>query len=146
MRGTVLIALMLACMPIAGAQIKVVTVHIRVLNGRNGKAIARAESSTTVLPVGTFPDAITTVTDRAGLETVYLPTTSSLRTVVKHHATCDAVPRHQRKLGSHPVSAEAVASTGVVLSDRCGHPAITPTPGELTLFVRPWHWWQRFGY
>ena len=129
-----------------GAQMKVATVHIRVLNGHNGKAISLAESSTSVLPVGTFPDAITTVTDRAGLETVYLPTTGSLRTIVKHHATCDAVPRNQRKNGSHPVMAAAIVATGVVLDDRCGHQKIAPTPGELTLFVQPWHWWQRFGY
>ncbi|MGI4829874.1 MAG: hypothetical protein ACRYFU_17015 [Janthinobacterium lividum] len=138
--------LLFAFVSLAAAQSPVATIRIRVLSGRDGKPVKRADSSTTVLPAGTFADAITTTTDRTGLETVYVPTASSLRVLVKHHASCDALPRKQRKLGSGPAAAAAIVATGVVSGNRCGKQAAAPTPGELTLYVRPWHWWQRFGY
>ena len=138
--------LLFACAPFAGAQIKVDTVRLHVLNGHTGKPIARADSVTAVLPAGTFANPITTTTDKAGVETVYVPTTSSLQTLVNHHATCDTLPRKERKLGSRPVAADAIMATGVVSGNRCGKRSVAPTPGELTLYVGPAHWWQRFGY
>ena len=139
-------ALLLASASIAAAQNPVATIRIHVLDGHNGQPVKGADTFTTVLPVGTFADAITTTTDGAGLETVYVPTTSSLRVLVRHHGTCDALPRKQRKLGSRPATAETIMATGMVGGDRCGHQTTAPIPGELTLYVRPWHWWQRFGY
>ena len=138
--------LLLICGSVAGAQIKVDTIRIHVLSGRSGKAVAHADSSTSVLPLGTFADVITTTTDRVGMELVYIPSTSSLRTIVKHHATCDTVPRSQRKNGSRPASAEIIRTTGIVSGNRCGKQTAAAIPGELTLYVRPAHWWQRFGY
>lgn len=146
MKFAACVFLLLTSALMAWAQSPVATIHIHVLNGRNGKAIAKADNATTVLPLGTFADAITSTTDGAGLETVYVPSASSLRVTVNHRTTCDAVSRKERKHGSEPASVQTIVATGLVSSDRCGGQAVTPTPGELTLYVRPWHWWQRFGY
>lgn len=138
-------ALLLHCA--ASAQLQVSRVQIRVLSGYGGKPIAHAGTSTLMLPETTFSVPIVMRTDRNGTASMLVLSTGKLEVTVPHHATCEYKRRSERKSnGPSAYSVQQILTSGVLGKDHCGHPRVQPTPGVLTVFVRPSHWWQRVGY
>ena len=46
---------------------------------------------------------------------------------------------------NHWYSVSDILSTGVSAINYCSKKWVKPKPGELVLFVRPMHWWEKFG-
>lgn len=131
----------------ANAQMQVATVHIRVLNGRSGKPVRHAQTFTAMLPASAFSTPIAVKTDAKGVASLLAVSTGELAVTVPHHATCEYKRKSERKtLGPREYPVQQILGAGVVGGDRCGRPRVTAAPGELVVFVRASHWWQRIGY
>ncbi len=130
----------------ATAQMKVETVHVRVLNGRNAKPIKRAHATVNVLPLTKYETPTSFTANAQGNFSLLVLTTAHLSTAIAHHAPCQSLSKADRKRPPTPFSVAEILQDGVVSPNTCGHPRIAPQPGVLSLFVRPAHWWQRFAF
>jgi hypothetical protein len=118
-------------------------VQIRVLNGHNGKPIAHEGIFVRFEPI--VPHSIENApsTDADGTLKVNAPVHAGMNATVNYYPTCRHVPKANRTKGPITFPVEQVVATGVVEKNNCSHLIVPPTPGELTLFVRPLHWWER---
>jgi hypothetical protein len=119
-------------------------VQIRVLNGHNGKPIAHEGVSVRFEPPP-VPRGIENqpTTDTNGVLPVAAPVRAGLIASVNQYPTCRHVPKADRTKGPITFPVEQIVTAGVVEENSCSHRTVPPTPGELTLFVRPLHWWER---
>jgi hypothetical protein len=154
---------LLSCILFAGAPIglfaQTATIHIRVLEGRTGKALSGRNL--------TFVDYHT---DRDG-------STDGLngRVIVKTSADGDSyvanpdahgvlvfnvlgrsgawIPCTRQKLydrdtrtygSEHLYPVSTIVASGLVASNNCSKRTATAKPGELIIFVRPPTWWEKF--
>lgn len=124
------------------AQVQVATVHIRVLNGRTEKPVKRAETSITVTP-GAYATPLDRKTDLTGRLAFLVPSGTEIHTLVLRYANCRSVPKADRKHQVESFPTGQILAGGIVSENSCSQRTISPTPGELTLFVRPMHWWER---
>ena len=120
-----------------------VTVRIRVLNGRTGKPIAQHWVSPRIEPPRPHAPKHASTTDINGIVALTVPLHTGLNAIVGEYPTCRYVPKADRAEGPLTFPVDQILATGVVEANSCSHRTVAPTPGELTLFVRPLHWWDR---
>ena len=138
-----LLASVASAMP---AQIRVSPVRIRVLTGRTLKPLARVRTSTTVLPVQPYALPIERLTDRQGTLTLLIENGTEVSTSVMRAPACRARPKADRNKPQPAFPVDQIVAAGLVAGNSCSKRTVAPTPGELTLFVRQQHWWQRLRY
>lgn len=155
------------CGSVLGAQ----EIRIKVLNGRNGRPVTNECVNVWLgdLSVGSgrSPAAELLIpTDKDGLATLRLtrgaahgvsyrrttacngggqvdPTVGYAATIGvsgDYYVACQAHPPDSPML---PFSVEKILESGDVSANFCGKIEASPKPGELILFVRPMHWWER---
>ena len=118
-------------------------VQIRVLNGHNGKPIAHEGVGVRFEPLVPHGIENQPSTDPNGTLMVNAPIHARMNATVNYYPTCRHVPKADRTKGPITFPVEQVVTKGVVEKNNCSHLTAPPTPGELTLFVRPLHWWER---
>lgn len=128
------------------AQLQVATIHVRVLRGRKDRAVRKAAVLTTVVPIQPYASPILRTTDLSGKVSLLVQKDAEVRARVLQYPTCGHVPRAQRKQPPTAYAVEQILTSGVVSESGCSRRAVAPTPGELTLLVRPLHWWERLSY
>ncbi len=134
----------------AHAQLQVSTLHIRVLNGRKGSPVKNASATMTVVPIGPYATPLERKTDAQGSFSMLVESDVKgdvqLRALVLRYPTCRYVPKADRKKPPMIYAVHDILTHGIVSDNRCSKRTVAPTPGELTLFVRPLHWWERLSY
>ena len=128
------------------AQAKVTTVRIRVLNGRKGGPVKQANTTVTITPGGPYTTPLSRKTDGAGRFSLLVEDGAELHILVLRHPTCRTVAKADRKKQSVGYSVQQILAHGTVSENGCSKRTVAPTPGELTLFVRPMHWLERTAY
>lgn len=118
-------------------------VTIQVLNGHNGKPVAHRSVSVRIEPLVLDNIRYLPTTDANGVLTVQAPLQAGINAIVTEFPTCRHVPKADRTKGPITFPVHQVLSSGVVEANNCSHRTVPPTPGQLTLFVRPLHWWER---
>lgn len=126
--------------------VQVSAVHLRVLRGSSGKPLPKAQVVITVVPETTYVTPLERTTDARGTVSLLVGKDTELRAHVLQYPTCRHVAKADRKQPSPGYAVEQILSSGVVQDNGCNRHSIAPTPGELTLFVRPLHWWERLSY
>lgn len=143
-------------------------IHIKVLDGRNGRPVGNECVNVLVssMPPGSW--ALVIATDEEGLALLRLTERASevgnrqygsacggkasIDPVVKYGDTISVLPGsidcrpHARNNGSSILwrySLEGVLKSGLDTGNSCGKVQVSPKPGELILYVRPRHWWER---
>lgn len=132
--------------PLGHAQLQVSSIRVRLVNGRNARPVGNAKTVNTVVPIELYATPIARRADKQGTYSLLIQSDAQLRTVVTNFRTCRAVPRADRKQPPMAYPVQQVVARGVVAENRCSSRTLAPTPGTLTLFVRPLHWWQRLSY
>ena len=128
------------------AQVQVSSIGLRILNGHNGKPVKRGDlilRQTPALPYGT---TLERRTDEAGRTSLLMQRDAEIHAIVLHYATCRNVKKADRKKLSSGYAVGQILTRGIVSENDCSKRTLPPTPGELTLFVRPLHWWERMSY
>ena len=128
---------------VVAAPERAVTIHIRVLDGHSGKPIVGHTVIPRIEPLRAHPVENAPVTDAGGSIILTIPTNTRLNAIVSRYPTCRHVPKSDRTKGPITFALDQILSTGVVEANSCSQRTVAPTPGELTLFVRPLHWWER---
>ena len=144
MKRIVFVAAMLLTVPACIAQTKVATVQIRVLNSRSGKPIKHADTSTIVFPLSPYTTPIERIADRQGSFSLLVPTQGQITVTVSKYASCEHMPKAERDKGQIRLSLQQLFATGVLNTNGCRKRTATLTAGELIVYVRPLHWWERF--
>jgi hypothetical protein len=119
-----------------------VVLNIRVLDGHTGKPVVNVGVFAVVRPGPHFPSK-EPVTDAHGLITVSATPGAQVQAIVNQYPTCRVIAKRDRVYGPILDSVDEIEQTGVVQRNHCSKHTAQPTPGELTLFVRPLHWWER---
>jgi hypothetical protein len=119
------------------------SVQIRVLDGHNGKPIAHESIFVRFEPIVPHGIEHAPSTDANGTLKVNAPSHAGMNATVNLYPTCRHVPKADRTKGPITFPVEQVVTTGVVEANSCSHLTVPPSPGELTLFVRSLHWWER---
>lgn len=144
-----------------------VQIKIKVLNGRNGQPLAKSCVYVQVWTNAREFSAGEVATDRKGVARIRLSYDgashgrkesacfrgATVDTVLRYGNSIDIIPNRDKaadcrpprnKWGtrdySYPV--QLIVQRGIVLANRCGKAAATPTPGEVILFAKPVHWWS----
>ena len=128
------------------AQLQVSSMTVRILSGRNGKPVKRANLILTQTPAQPYATPLDRKTDLSGRTSLLIQNGSDLHTVVLRYPTCRTVSKIDRKKLSAGYSTEQIMMQGMVSENHCSKRTVSPTPGELILFVRPQHWWERMSY
>ena len=139
-----LLLLLALLAPASGlAQTKVATIRIRVLNAHGGRPVKRADTSTIVFPLSPYTTPIERTADRKGDLSLIVPTEGQLTLTVARHAGCRRVSKADRAKGPERLSLAEILASGVIETNGCGTHKAAITPGELIVYVRPKHWWER---
>ncbi len=128
------------------AQVQVAPVRIRVLNGRNKKPVKLARLLMTETPVQPYNTPLEQTTDATGRSSVLVQNDIEIHTLVLRYPTCRHVSKADRKKQPAGYSSQQILMQGIVSENGCSKRTLSPTPGELILFVRPQHWWERTSY
>ena len=137
-------ALTLALLPAAHAQTTVDTIRVKVLNGRNGKPVKRAQATVDVYPKAKYEVPVKFTADQAGSFSLLVQHAGEISTRIEGHEACQSLSKAARKLPPTQFPVAQIASVGVVSPNTCGRPPAAPQPGILTLYVRTPPWWERF--
>lgn len=143
---TLLLCCVVLCSVSMQAQVEVSPLKLRILNGHSGKPVKRANLTVTVTPAQTYGTPLDRRTDNAGVSSLLAQTGTEIHTVVLRYPTCRAVPKADRKKPSTGYPTQRILVTGIVSENHCSKRTTAPAPGELVLFVRPQHWWERMSY
>lgn len=128
------------------AQIQVFSIRVLVLNARNGKAVTKTKLTMTETPLQPYATPLDLVTDPTGHASLLVQSDSDIHTLVQGHASCRAVAKADRRKPPAGYSTPQILAHGLVGENNCSKRTATPAPGELILFVRPQHWWERMSY
>jgi hypothetical protein len=151
--------LLLAVVAAVGATGNAQTLHVRLLDGRSGKPIAKGGVNVWVgdhrkaaVPIPGDRDGIaklslTNIAGQVNMEGrpsdlpafLYAP---EIRIQVGF-VLCQAAQKKFSWLQIMPYSTEDWTRTGIVTANTCGRAVAKPEPGELTIFVRPLNFWER---
>ena len=132
--------------PMQAAFTQTVPIRIRVLDGRTGKPYTHASiivwDDTLLAPGHAAAVLPSTTTDDQGISVVQ--TSPSAR--ISIHVTAEVGSCLPKSRAHEPLSVTRVAdilSSGVLQRNICGKPHVEPHPGELVVFQRPLHWYER---
>ncbi len=131
---------------VSHAEAKVTTVRVRVLSGRKATPVKQANTTVTVTPGGPYTTPLHRITDAAGRFSLLVEDDAELHILVLRHPTCRTVAKGDRKKQPVGYSVQEILAHGTVSENGCSKRTVAPTPGELTLFVRPMHWLERSAY
>ena len=114
------------------------TIHIRVLDGRNGKSVADEVLS---IFINDQNGANELATGKDGVATLEVSTGASLRIQSNHYMDC----RLHKKGAPRPIYAiDEIISSGIAAENICQHSlASKASPGEFLFFVRPYRWREK---
>lgn len=113
------------------------TILIRVVDGRNGKAVARERVVFWIDKMsGAARDA---KTDPDGVATIEAP--AGARLITAFDVMFDCRP-FKRGTPRPSYAVDEILSSGVVAGNTCGKVRGSAKPGEILFFVRPVHWWE----
>ena len=136
---------LLLCMA-AQAQVQVSSVALRILNGHTGKPVKHANVILTQSQAQLYATPLDRSTDAAGRASLLIQNGTELHAIVLRYPTCRTVKKSDRTKLSTAYSTEQIIARGSVSENDCSNRTIAPAPGELILFVRPQHWWERMSY
>jgi len=133
------ILLLSACYA-AAAKTQLVEIHIKVINGKNGKPIK--DEKLNVWRSADQRGAEIMPTDENGVITLEVDRSNSIRVASNIYVTC-----HPYKAGDRDrfYTVEKVLSEGIADLNECSKIKATATPGELIVFERPrslWEWYR----
>ena len=133
------ILLMSACY-FAKAEGQTVEIHIKVINGKNGKPIK--DEKLNVWRHADQRGSEIMPTDENGVIRLEVNRSSSIRVASNIYVTC-----HPYKAGDKQRSyaVEKIISEGIADLNECGKTKAAATPGEIILFERPrslWEWYR----
>lgn len=115
------------------------TIHIQVLDGRNGKPIAKEHVQVWVN--GRAGDAHDVPTGADGIGTLDAPDSGVI--VIASDLYVDCRP-FRKGVPSPTYGIHEIVSSGISAENACGKAARRAQPGQLLFFVRPSHWWEGF--
>ena len=130
--------------PAGLAQTKVATVHICVLKSRSGKPIKHADTSSIVFPLSPYTTPIDRIADKRGNLSLLVPTEGQITVTVSKYTGCQHLSKADHAKGPVRLSLQEILATGVLDANGCRMRNAVTTPGELIVYVRPMHWWERF--
>ncbi len=113
--------------------------RVRVVDGRNGSALANAHLRLW------YDDATGSgyalATDKHGVAVMPEPVGLPIRVLVSpiDRIDCRKVPENEPALG---YNLQEIAAKGVAAENHCGDAPGRPRPGELVIFVRPVRWYE----
>ncbi len=141
-------SVLLAGCSLAYGQVRpqVSTIQLRVLRGRNNKPVRKADVFITAVPITQYATSLERTTNAQGAVSLLVERDVQVRAVVSHYRTCRLIAKADH---TNPPTAYAVSdilASGIVSDNHCSKRTVAPKPGELTLFVRPLHWWERLSY
>jgi hypothetical protein len=126
---------------IACESVEAEPIQIRVLDGRNGRVVPGAR-----LHIWKnqriAADLINLTADGSGVIQFTVPAGSLLFLQADSYVDCRISKRTAGDNVSYSVS--ELLETGVAAVNVCGKAKAKAKPGELIVFVRPQHWWDRF--
>jgi len=142
--------------------------YIRLIDGRNGRPVAWADSYVNVWVGTERKEAITIPTDGNGVAQLQLTLNTSIinipnlsngrgsivatNPVVEYdesfrinvpYVLCGSRESKYTWLMSQNFSTKQVLAHGYVSPNTCGKVTASPKPGQVTLFVRPLNWWEK---
>jgi len=126
----------------AGAQ----EIRIRVLDGRNGSPVPKEEVQIWLDRKSVSPIVLRLDRDATARIRVNPDVTPALRVQSTSYIDCRPlrdITVDRTSPSWLPYSLANVLKSGLVLPNKCGKVTAKAEPGELVLFVRPWHWWER---
>lgn len=162
--------MLLVALCLLGTALHAQTLEIRLVNGRNGRAIG---GTCIYVWVGdrSKPNSgplLETETDRSGSVVLRLTDVHTeidnqiqqlacglrgvIKPIVKYGDTirvragyvlCQPHTPDHSWLAATDFSTEDVVQHGIVTANTCGKATAAPKPGEVTLFVRPLSWWEK---
>ena len=145
------------------------TVMIKLVNGKTGRPVAAACLFVSVEndPINIVPlqprDQIALITDKDGIASLRLTSDNNnrgedcglhdaIKTDVKYGDTLWISVNQYLLCQPHTsgyswktiqnISTKQLVNQGFVAPNSCGKLSALPKPGELTIFVRPLHWWE----
>jgi len=120
------------------------TIHLRILNGRNGHPISNdrvlvwvdTRKESTLF----YPEQVSTF-DSDGQGELYVGAAKTIQIGSMDYFDC----RPYRKDAPRPAySVAEILSSGVATANRCGRLRVEARPGEIVFFVRPFTWWEEW--
>lgn len=143
-------------------------ITIKALDGRNGHAVANSCVIVQISGPSEFSGE-EVATDHDGVANILLSYNdagvrpgrkisacfggATVDTVLRYANSVDIIPNRDKAVDcrpptnkwgtrgySYPVT--RIIQRGIVLANTCGNATATPRPGEVTLFVKPVHWWN----
>jgi hypothetical protein len=129
-------SLLLVIAPVsAGAQ--TVQIHVRFLDGRNGKPISKKQ--THVFDVTHQQEIPTNRADQLGRVLVNVSENSVINAGTRDFIDCT----NNSSGAATSAGVHQILTAGVIGGNLCGKASATPAPGELVVFVRPWGFWEK---
>lgn len=141
------------------------TIRIKLVNGRNGHAMA---DKCMGVSVSTFGRTLGIRTDKDGVAWLHFTNEdaevntqnrpngcgdwpvinpvvrySGLITINSGYVLCEPHTPDYSWLAFTHFSTKEVLQSGVVTANTCGKAKASPAPGEIVLFVRPLTWWEK---
>ena len=158
LRTAILSCILFAVAPV-GLLAQTATIHVRVLDGRTGKNLSGMNLAFvdyhTDRDGNTHADLngrVTIKTSAAGDSYIANPDAHGVLvfdglgkgvwTPCTRQKFYDSDTRTYGSEYLYPVS--TIVASGLVASNSCGRRTATAKPGELTIFVRPATWWEKF--
>jgi hypothetical protein len=146
-----------------------VQLTIKTLNARNGEAIAKSCVYVEVWRNRREFSAEEVATDDKGIARILLSYDdasarpgrkisacfgrATVDAVLRYGNSVDIIPNRDKAVDCRPRTNKwgtrdysypmtLIIQRGIVPANACGKATATPTPGEVTLFVKPVHWWN----
>lgn len=125
----------------ATAQVPAKALHLRVVDGRNGRAVQNEDIKLWYDEQQGGP--ILLRTNAEGVVDVPPPLSAAVRVLVQPVESFDCrKPKPDDPL--HAYSLKQIAETGLATENHCGSPIVRRQAGELVLFVRDRRWYDGF--
>lgn len=126
---------------LAGVAVHAQTLHLRILDGRNGRPIANEQPQVTWIGHQNG-SPIQVQTNQDGIAKLDLPSGAIdyVRIEANLYYDCRKVSKDMTPTS---YSVREALRAGIVAINTCGKVDIEPGRGEIILFVRPLHRWER---
>jgi hypothetical protein len=121
---------------VAAGSLGAETIHVRVLDGRNGRTIPKEKVQ---VWINDSKGALNLALGTDGIAELDAPAGSSIRIASNLYVDC----RPFEKAAARPTySVDEIKKSGLATQNTCGKVKVGASRGELIFFVRPLHWWE----
>jgi hypothetical protein len=131
------LASLLLVLAAASASAQTVQIHLRFLDGRNGKPISNQQVH--VFDFTHQQEIPTSRTDQLGRVLVIVSEDSVINAGTRDFIDCTKSSNVSYTSGK----VNQILLAGVIGGNLCGKASAAPAPGELVVFVRPWGFWEK---